>query len=527
LAADGMAALLRTRSVLRVFNGFIYNFGHKTPHYELFTRVNKPAVQLQPAIARSFAVHQNVQTDNVASQVLDQSLMRIDKDLRQTGRIPLKEVKNIFAELKRIQSVSTTQSLLMIRCCGNLVPDVLQEDRTKLVDDLWTTLQQLEVPFDISHYNALLRVYLENENKFSPIEFLAKLEQQGIEPNRVTYQRLIERYCQDGDIEGASKILEFMKEQQQVINENIFNSLIMGHSRANDMESASGILDIMRGAGLEPSSTTYTALLVGYAEQGDMPSIRTTIKACDDNGQGLHDRELMEVCTALAAKGHNLEFKEVLDMMRHSGGYNQEARNLILRLVNMGCEDGAVEMLDTMSPLLREDGDFAPSGIFMIQQLIIARRPIVKILEICHKLKTNGKNIYAFETALHAALEHQQFDAALALMRVMLDEGKPIRNHYFWPFILHYGNAGEGDKIYKVLEEMQKFELNANLETMRNYILPSLLKIEADNDTVIGKLKEIGINVNYVLNGLMANILDQRDLPAAVALSARQTYRMT
>lgn len=52
------------------------------------------------------------------------------------------------------------------------------------------------VPMDISHYNTLLRVYLENNHKFSPTEFLAQLERSGVEPNRVTYQRLIARYCQ-------------------------------------------------------------------------------------------------------------------------------------------------------------------------------------------------------------------------------------------------------------------------------------------------------------------------------------------
>lgn len=84
---------------------------------------------------------------------------------------------------------------------------------------------------DISHYNALLRVYLENEHPFSPTEFLSELESKGIEPNRVTYQRLIARYCQVGDIEGATKILEFMREKQLSVNENVFNALIVGHSQ--------------------------------------------------------------------------------------------------------------------------------------------------------------------------------------------------------------------------------------------------------------------------------------------------------
>lgn len=48
----------------------------------------------------------------------------------------------------------------------------------------------------------------------------------------VTYQRLISRYCQQGDIEGATRILEFMREKQLPINEHVFNALIMGHSQA-------------------------------------------------------------------------------------------------------------------------------------------------------------------------------------------------------------------------------------------------------------------------------------------------------
>lgn len=113
-----------------------------------------------------------------------------------------------------------------------MVPEELPEVRTTLVQEIWRTLNKLNVPMDISHYNALLRVYLENEHEFSPAEFLKELEAKGVEPNRVTYQRLISRYCQYGDIEGATKILEYMREKQLPINEHVFNALIMGHSEA-------------------------------------------------------------------------------------------------------------------------------------------------------------------------------------------------------------------------------------------------------------------------------------------------------
>lgn len=88
------------------------------------------------------------------------------------------------------------------------------------------------IQLDIAHYNALLRVYIENNYAFSPTEVLADLERKGIEPNKLTYQRLIARYCELGDIEGASKILEFMKEKEIPVNENIFTALVKGHAVA-------------------------------------------------------------------------------------------------------------------------------------------------------------------------------------------------------------------------------------------------------------------------------------------------------
>lgn len=52
------------------------------------------------------------------------------------------------------------------------------------IAEIFHSLSKLNVPMDISHYNALLRVYLENEYSFSPTEFLADLQSKGVEPNR-------------------------------------------------------------------------------------------------------------------------------------------------------------------------------------------------------------------------------------------------------------------------------------------------------------------------------------------------------
>lgn len=115
---------------------------------------------------------------------LERTLRRLDNDVKRIGRISRRDIEDMLEEIRTNRSATSSQSLMVIRCCGNLVPEELPETRTALVQEIWKTLTRLNIPMDISHYNALLRVYLENEHDFSPAEFLADLEAKGVEPNR-------------------------------------------------------------------------------------------------------------------------------------------------------------------------------------------------------------------------------------------------------------------------------------------------------------------------------------------------------
>ena len=75
------------------------------------------------------------------------------------------------------------------------------------------------------------------------------MRKHGAAPNKETYQCLISRHCQEGDIEGASKVLQLMKNQGIKINENMFNSLILGHREAGEADQ-----HWLRRHGLQPGS---------------------------------------------------------------------------------------------------------------------------------------------------------------------------------------------------------------------------------------------------------------------------------
>lgn len=67
---------------------------------------------------------------------------------------------------------------------GNLLVEVTPGNRMKLVKQFEKLVIKLNVPRNITYYNAVLNVYLDNEHKFSTTKFMKKFKQLKIIPNR-------------------------------------------------------------------------------------------------------------------------------------------------------------------------------------------------------------------------------------------------------------------------------------------------------------------------------------------------------
>uniref|UniRef100_A0A336KJE1 CSON011718 protein n=1 Tax=Culicoides sonorensis TaxID=179676 RepID=A0A336KJE1_CULSO len=452
---------------------------------------------------------------------LEKSLRRLDSDAKRAGRISRRDIEDVLEEIRLNRSATSSQSLLVIRCCGNLVPEELPEVRTKLVQEIWKTLNSLNIPMDISHYNALLRVYLENEYNFSPTDFLADLEQKGIEPNRVTYQRLIARYCQQGDIEGATKILEFMREKQLPVNENVFNALIMGHSQAGDMDSASGILQVMNQAGLEPSNDTYTTLLCGYAKQGNLNKIKEVLESCDKNEIYFLDRDMLEIVYNLAVNGNSEHVDFLLERIKRSAGYNQDAINTILRLINKGEESVAFKVLMTMVRGVRQDGEMVDTGSFFVKQLVKANRPLESIVRICKEFEDKDLNPRATLIALEMAVTSGNVGITTALLKQAHATGHPVRQHFFWP-LLCSNNIKNNEEILDILRLMQnEFNLTPSAETVREYAIPNLK--EKNYDKIINLLRSANISSATAATSVVYQALNDNNLSEAARIASSFT----
>uniref|UniRef100_A0A9J8BIM1 Leucine rich pentatricopeptide repeat containing n=1 Tax=Cyprinus carpio carpio TaxID=630221 RepID=A0A9J8BIM1_CYPCA len=419
------------------------------------------------------------------AQQFDWALAKLDSSVRRTGRVTKTLLLRIFQDICRTGYPSGNQALLMLRSCGSLLPEVPLAERIELSQLIWDKLQELGATYDVSHYNALLKTYLQNEFRFSPTDFLAKMEAANVQPNRVTYQRLIAAYCEVGDIEGASTILGFLKSKDLPITEAVFNSLVTGHARAGDMDSAEGIFSVMKGAGIEPGPDTYLSLLSSYAEKGDIAKIKQTLETVENADIHLMDRDLMQVVFSLTKAGHQQYVPEIVEHMRHERGYVPDAMNLCLSLITHGHEETAFSVLKSFTGLLAESqtSDSPDLGNFFLRHCVNMDKVNIftteNIVRFCKDLKDSGLHSSPLQFTLQCALEAKKTGMAVELMRRMKEEGLPLRPHYFWPLFTHYQKEKNISGTLQALRAMQELGVASDIDTFSIYILPSFPSVDS------------------------------------------------
>uniref|UniRef100_A0A8D3E8I7 Leucine rich pentatricopeptide repeat containing n=1 Tax=Scophthalmus maximus TaxID=52904 RepID=A0A8D3E8I7_SCOMX len=379
----------------------------------------------------------SVELQSKQTHQFDWALAKLDHSVRRTGRITKTLLLSVFHDICSTGYHNGNQALLLLRSCGSLLPEVPLEERTVLVHSMWEKLQELGVQLDVSHYNALLKVYLQNEFKFSPTDFLTKMEAAKVYPNRVTYQRLIEAYCQNGDIEGASTILGFMKTKGLPITEAVFNSLVTGHGRADDIESAKSILSVMQGAGIEPGPDTYLSLLTIFAEKGDLDSLEKTNEEAESADCSLMDRDIMQVIFTLARAGHQQHIPNMVERLRHEKRFLPDFMNLCLSLITQGEEDTAFDILKSF-PTLEPNSyntDSPNIGNFFLRHCVNMNTAVAKIRRYCKELQESNRHRDPLTFSLNCSLEAKNFDMSLELMKILKEQGLPVKSHYFCPLL--------------------------------------------------------------------------------------------
>ncbi|XP_078673700.1 leucine-rich PPR motif-containing protein, mitochondrial-like isoform X1 [Branchiostoma floridae x Branchiostoma belcheri] len=507
-----MAALLRSVKLVRFIPTITRQIGQNTtrlsssnarlaskylqeaqfprPRY-LSTTLHRPQdVQEQQGTAPQVSARDAVRQ----AAMFEQLLRELDFSVRRTGRIVKSKLERVFNAVVTSGQVTSKQALMLLRSC-TMLSEETRNSKLALMDQMWNKMEEMGAKYDVGHYNAQLKVYLDSEHKFSATDCLANMEAKDIQPNRVTYQHLVMAYCQQGDIEGARKVLEFMKTKDFPITESVFNALITGHGRAGDMENAKGILDVMRNTGVEPSLDTYTALLCAFAEHGDIQAIEEFISELEKTEVSLMDSDYLQLVYSLATHGHTQHIQKFLEKIRHDQGYVQDAITTVSQLIIAECDDAAFSVFLTLPPVVtagEEDSTGDPNnGYFFIRNMVYHQRPIDTLVKYCDQLLEQGIHTVPLQFALKCALEDNNAEYAYSIVKVLKEKNLPVRAHFFWPLLASCHLDSDIEGVTGILRTMQELEASPDADTYSKYLVP----LVSGSTDMLAKFQELGLNL--------------------------------
>ncbi|CAK9831471.1 Leucine-rich PPR motif-containing protein, mitochondrial [Anthophora retusa] len=400
---------------------------------------------------------------------------RVFKRIYQHKCIQKKEIASIINHIDSAYVIDGHEVLLLLKCC-NKVMDCLPSDKVKLGEYLWSTLSACNFSLNVNHYNALIKLYLQNEWDFSPQKLLFDMKNNEIYPDGETYQLCVEHYCMKGNVNMAIGFLENMQRMQISIVKPVFNLLLIAYSKLGNIEGIFAILENMKLRKMELTAEAYTAIMCAYAKSKNIDEITKIIKICNLKNIYFTNDYILNVIYMIAANCNNSEknYAKLIQMMcqyltKKSNVTNDELR-FLLKLAALNKTDVVATVL-SYTDLDNNTSKFKNIMRLMLEQTVNKSMIIDDVVKQCSSFNCEKKFKMSMLMSLYCALLKSN-DVSLLLLREC-KRHCTIRPHYFWPLLVRQAYKYDLQGILDVIEIMiTDFNIPPCIDTIADYVLP-------------------------------------------------------
>lgn len=234
-------------------------------------------------------------------------------------------------------------------------------------------------------------------------------------------------------------------------------------------------------------------------------------------------QDILDIIEQLAVGGHGDKVEHLFPYLHKGPGYNQDVCNLVLKLLNKGEEETAKKIMKTM-PKMGTYDDTIFKGAFFVKQLFRLNKPAEQLIKSCKDLQQEDLVPNAIYIATETALQQGRAEVAQLLFKELENEGREIRQHYFWPLLAQKGKEHDEEGLLQILRDMAGRGLMPSGEALRDYVIPYLL--DKDNEeNVILKLQIGNVPLIYSARNLMVELLEQGKIMKAANIAVKYQPR--
>ncbi|CDY60361.1 BnaCnng36130D [Brassica napus] len=307
---------------------------------------------------------------------------------------------------------------------------------------------------------------IHTERKFEEArELLGDMVEKGLVPSVVTYNALINGYCEYGMMEDALDVVELMESRNVSPNTRTYNELIHGFCKKN-VHKAMGVFHKMLDCRVAPSVVTYNSLIDGQCR-----SARELFDSLEEKGVDAN----VVMYTALIdgyCKSDKLEEAKLIlkKMLSKSCLPNTSTFNALIHGL---CTDGKLSEAMLLEKKMVEKGDFDHAE----KRYCNAGR--MKEAEgMMEKMKEDGvfPDSITYSSLIKGYADQGLTDSAFGVLKCMLDAGCEPSHHTFLSLIKHLvemkhgkendlcltSNMIEFDIVVELLDKMAEHGVTPN-----------------------------------------------------------------
>jgi len=157
-----------------------------------------------------------------------------------------------------------------VRTLNPLIDRCAREERKDMVGRALALMREWDVPKDVVTYNSLLAASIaQGESEHVIDHIFQELRAEGLKPNVVTYNILIDQMGRKGDHDGALAMLEKMEASGIAPNAQTYGHLMESFERNGRPKKALEMFDRMQEQGVPLNPFTVTLVISAYGRLGD------------------------------------------------------------------------------------------------------------------------------------------------------------------------------------------------------------------------------------------------------------------
>lgn len=454
------------------------------------------------------------------SQTLQKEVIDLCINLRN-GKIYLEDLKHIIQIYDETDNtLSNDIGLILLKCCGNSLPNVDLPTRQKLTSQVWNLLQKKGCQITLEHYNYLLAVYAQNLESINPHEFLDKII---IKPDQSIYCSLLNLISKTEKVEllVATNIISKIKENLDTWDEEIFNMIVKVYAMQGNFEEANKVIKEMESNKIVPSPDTYIYLAYGFAKMGNISSVMETFEKYHPNTMNI-----MEVIKILSRHGHGEHIESILKFLPKPLKLTELnlITNTTIELIYAGDRINTIKIINNLPSCPEVIDTYVEYVKHFVNEDIQSNKSDKDILQVIHKIINYNSSPHIINEATKITLYNGKKSLTLTLFEEMKKNDVPIRSHYYWPLLLQAHKNADENKLYSLFSHMISLNVEIDKNTLIEYVLPF---IDVTNPIkTITTLSQKEINFITLIKSVSAFLLDNNRLNDLLLLLSKLRVKL-